>query len=176
MTARTFHWLMLQEARRLLLARWVGRATLFLCAFSSLSVALNMRHFQQHTESHEQLLQRRVEAQMRSGGYPPGRAAEPGLRVIRPPTPGAVLAAGIEPALPAAWEFTPAGSEALAPYSRTEVGIRGNGIGDLAATIGGLGGLLAVWLGVSTVVSDRTTGRIAALRTLPVRSDSMAFV
>ena len=176
MTSGTFGWLIVQEARGLLLARWVGAATLLLCACSSLSVMLGMRDLQQHAAWHQDLLQQRVAAQLLGTGRPPGRAAEPGLRVIRDPTPGAVLATGIEPALPAAWEFTPSGTEALAPYARTEIGINGSGIGDLAEIMAGLGGLLALWRGVSTVVSDRTTGRLSALRALPIAPQRAAVI
>lgn len=49
-------------------------------------------------------------------------------------------------------------------------------VGDLSGVIAGLGGLLALWLGVSTVVSDRVAGRIAALRTLPVSPRMTAVV
>lgn len=176
MTVSTYSWLVLQEMKRLLSARWVGAATLLICVCSSLSVALSLRDLREHTESYQELLQQRVAAQLRGSGRPPGRAAEPGLRAIRPPAPGAVIALGIEAALPAAWDFTPAGPEALAPYARTEVGINGSGVGDLAEIMGGLGGLMAVWLGVATVVSDRTTGRISALRALPIAAGRITAV
>lgn len=176
MSGGTFCWLILQEGRRLLLTRWVGGAAVLLCASSAFSVALGVRDLQEHTVSYQKMLQQRVEAQVRGTGRVLGRAAEPGLRVIRPPTPGAVLTAGVEPTLPAAWEFTPAGTEVLATYDRNEVRIDGRGVGDLTEIIAVLGGLLAVWLGVSTVVSDRTAGRTAALRTLPVAPETMAIV
>lgn len=144
-----------------------------LSACSVFSVGLSIRDLQEDTESYLSLIQQRVEAQFRLG-QPWGRSAEPGLRVIREPAPGAVLASGFEPALPAAWEFTPSGTEGLATYSRNVSGISGRNIGDLAGIIAGLGGLLALWLGASTVVSDRAAGRIAALRTLPVAPATMA--
>src|SRR5687767_5291205 len=115
MTGSTLRWLILQEIKRLLLARWVGGATAVLCACSAFSVVLSTRDLQEHSESYVQLLDQRLEAQVRTGRAF-GRAPEPGLRVIRRPAPAAVLAAGIEPAFPAAWEFTPAGVEALNPY------------------------------------------------------------
>jgi ABC-type transport system involved in multi-copper enzyme maturation permease subunit len=139
-------------------------------------VVLSIREFQEHAASYQEMLQQRVEAQLRGSGRPLGRTAEPGLRVIRRPSPGAVLATGIERAIPAAWEFTPAGIEALAPYTRTELSISDRGVGDLAGIIAGLGGLLALWLGVSTVESDKTAGRIAAMRALPAGAGTMAVV
>src|SRR5688500_501173 len=175
MTSSAFRWLILQEVKRLLLARWVGGATALLLACSAFSVVLSTRDFVEHFEAHQRLVQQRVEAQVRAKSWALGRTPEPGLRAIRSPTPGAVLAAGVEPVLPAAWEFTPAGTEALDPYSRRDFGINRN-VGDLSGVIAGLGGLLALWLGVSTVVSDRVAGRIAALRTLPVSSRTTAVV
>ena len=176
MTGRTFCWLIIQEVKRHLMARWVGWATALLCACSAFSVALSTRDFQERTDSYVQLLDQRIEAQLRGTGRALGRAPEPALRVIRPPAPAAVLAAGIEPALPAAWEFTPAGAEALDPYVRRDFGIIDRNVSDLSGVIAGLGGLLALWLGVSTIVADRGAGRIAALRTLPVSPRITAFV
>ena len=175
MTARTFQWLVFQELRRLLLARWVGGATALLCACSAFSIVLGTRDLQEHTVAYQELLQERVAAQLRSERVM-GRSAEPGLRVVRKPASGAILANGIEPEMPAAWEFTPAGAEALAPYVRSEVGINGRSVGDLPGIIAGLGGLLALWLGVSTLVSDRGAGRFAALRSLPVAPETMVIV
>ena len=177
MTAGTFTWLVAQEAKRLLLARWVAGGAVLLCACSVFSVVLSIRDLQEHTEAHRELVQQRLEAQVRNlTGRVLGRAAEPGLRAIRPPAPGGVLTLGIERALPAAWEFTPAGTEALDPYVRSDTSANDRSIGDLAGIIAGLGGLLALWLGVSIVVSDRAAGRIAALRTLPVAPGRIALL
>ena len=167
MSGRTFYWLALQEVKRLLQARWVGGGVALLSVCSVFSVLLGTRDLQEHTKSYQGLIQQRVEVQLRPS-QPWGRSSEPGLRVIREPTPGAILAAGFEPALPAAWEFTPSGTEGLHTYARNASGIGARNIGDLTGIIAGLGGLLALWLGVSPVVSDRAAGRIAALRTLPV--------
>lgn len=176
MTGGTFIWLVLQDVKRLLLARWMAGATILLCACSAFSVVLSTHKFQEHHETYDGLIQQRVEVQLRGSGRVLGRSAEPGLRVIREPAPGSVFAAGIEPTLPASWEFTPAGTEALDSYPRQEVDVNDRGVGDLAGIIGGLGGLLALWLGVSTVVSDRIAGRVAAVRTLPVAPQTMAVV
>ena len=56
MTSGTFCWLILQEVKGLLLARWVGGATALLCACSAFSVVLSTRDLQEHTESYQQLL------------------------------------------------------------------------------------------------------------------------
>lgn len=175
MTAGTFNWLVLQEVKRLLLARWVGPAIVLLCAFSAFSITLSNRDLQENLEAYKDLVARRVEAQLRAPGQPSGREAEPGLRVIRAPAAGSVLVAGSEPALPAAWEFTPAGTESLPPY-RNEARGDGRRVGDIAEIITALGGLLALWLGVSTVLSDSAAGRLSALRTLPVAPETMAVV
>src|SRR5688572_21171927 len=151
MTGRTFCWLILQEVKRLLFARWVGGATALLCACSAFSVVLSTRDLREHHESYQQLLDQRLDAQLGGTGQAWGRAAEPGLRVIRPPVPATVIAAGIENALPAAWEFTPAGAEVLDPYARRDFGIIDRNVGDLSGVIAGLGGLLALWLGVTNV-------------------------
>ncbi|HUR21418.1 MAG TPA: ABC transporter permease subunit [Vicinamibacterales bacterium] len=176
MTGGFSHWLILQELKRLLLVPWMGYATALLCACSAFSIVLSTRDLREHKESYERQLDQRVQAQVRSINLVGGRTAEPGLRVLRPPDPGAVLVAGIEPVLPAAWELTPSGVEVLAPYARTEFGIHDRSVGDLSAVIAGLGGLLALSLGVSTLVSDRAAGRISALRTLPISSRASAFI
>jgi ABC-type transport system involved in multi-copper enzyme maturation permease subunit len=175
MTGGNFQWLVLQEVKRLLLMRWVAGATVLLCACSAFSVLLGTRDLQEHSETHQELVQQRVEIQIHGTGRVLGRSAEPGLRVIRSPAPGSVLAVGIEGVLPAAWEFTPAGTEALDPYVRGDAA-NVRSFGDLAGIIAALGGLLALWLGVSTVVSDRAAGRIAALRALPVAPETLVII
>src|SRR5687768_3020410 len=102
MSGGTCCWLVLQEVRGRLVARWVGGATVLLCACSAFSLALSVRDLQEHTQAYQELLQQRVQTQLAGTGRALGRTAEPGLRVIRPPAPGTVFVAGIDPALPAA--------------------------------------------------------------------------
>jgi hypothetical protein len=176
MTVGTFAWLVLQDSKRVLLAGWMIGAIAFLCACSAFSVVLSTHEFHQHKASYDALIQERVEEQLRSTGRVQGRAAEPALRAIREPLPGMVLAAGIERTMPAAWEFTPAGAEELAPYPRSDAWLDDRDVADLPGIIAGLGGLLALWVGVSTMVADRLTGRIAQLRTLPVAPQTLTTI
>jgi ABC-type transport system involved in multi-copper enzyme maturation permease subunit len=135
---------------------------------SWVSVSLRQRDFDEQAVAYSEQLQARLRLQVSGAGNALGRAPEPALRVIRPPAAGAILVQGRDAWLPAAWEVTPAGAEALQSYATGGRRAEGTSAWDLAALVRVLAGFLAFAAGAAGVLGDRSSGWSLGLRALPL--------
>ncbi len=162
---RAFARLTLDEVYRGLGSSWVLVGVVLLSFGGWSAIRIGQRQFAEQRATYIELVQARFQSQQ-DAGFATGRSAEPGLRVIRPPNAGTILVQGHDRSLPAAWEFTPAGVEAMSPYS-TGPGRLGSGW-DLELLTRLFGSLLAFGFGLAGVMTDRTSGWIGAVRGLPM--------
>ncbi len=158
--------LTLEEVRRSIRTPWLLIGWTLLAAAAWSSLVLGQREFDEQAALYADSVQARLEVQLRGTGHVLGRAPEPGLRVIRSPSREAVLVQGQHPLMPAAWEVTPAGLEALAPYANASPPDRA--VWDLEILVRVLAGILGIGLGVASVVRDKSAGWVAALQSLPL--------
>jgi hypothetical protein len=116
------------------------------------------REYAEHRAQYDLELQQRVKANFARHGGPTGAIVDRALRVLRPPSMAAVLIAGQEGSLPAGWDLGPGAVEELPPYpvlsSVTRFGIGA----DNTAFIVQFGGLLAMVLGLASILRDRQRG------------------
>jgi ABC-type transport system involved in multi-copper enzyme maturation permease subunit len=154
------------EIRRYVRAPWVLVGTALLILLTWGSITIGQRDYEEQIVAFQEQVQARLQLQLR-GGHATGRAVEPALRALRPPSPWAILVHGQEGVLPASWDFTPGGSSALASYGPAERAT-GGGILDLEGIVRFFAGVLALAMGASGVVRDKSAGWISILRTLPI--------
>jgi len=166
MTAQAFAAVAFDETRRAVRSRLLIGSFVMCCVSSLLVVWLAHRDHEEQRRVYVEQLQAKLQLQLRFPTRVTGRTEEPGLRILRPPNPAAMLAQGETAQAPAAWEVGPAGTRALAPYSLSSTG--GNGW-DLETICRVFGGVLAVGLAVSSVVVDRNRGWLSVLSSSPPR-------
>lgn len=157
--------LIVDEVRRGLQVPWVRAAIILLAVGGWFTVRFGERELREQRATHAELIQARLQSQQHAV-YATGHVAEPGLRAIRPPNDGIMFVPGADSALPAAWEFTPAGPEAMFSYAINRQVQAGTV--DLEFLTRVFGSLVALGLGLITVTTDRRTGWIGTLRGLPV--------
>ena len=168
MTWRIVLGLVVDEVFRHVRSRWLTASAILLVLGSWASITLGQRDFTEQRAAYDELSQSRMQAEFRTSGRLYGRGPEVAARAIRSPNPGAILVQGEERLLPAAWDFTPAGSEGLAPYAYSARRSDGGSIWDLEALIRAYGGILALVLGAMGVLADRSSGWYRAVRAMPV--------
>jgi ABC-type transport system involved in multi-copper enzyme maturation permease subunit len=154
------------ELRRNFLTPWLLVSTLVLGVGGWSAISLGEREQAELRDTYAELVQARLQAQLASPVVS-GRTAEPALRILRPPNPGAILVQGYDRSLPLGWEFAPAGTEALS-FAGTTVGTSAGATWDIEVMTRLVGGLLAVSLGVWGALADRRSAWIDALMALPV--------
>jgi len=93
---------------------------------------------------------------------------------VRAPNVGLVLVPGVDPLLPAAWDFGPDGAETAASFGAS-TRLFGNIGWDVDAFSRIFGALLGLGLGLRSVLTDRSTGWIGALRALPISPAQAAW-
>ncbi len=126
---------------------------------STAAVLLGGQHQYQANHARFQVeLQDRVALHVQTTVGPSGRAVDGRLRVLRPPEPGAVWASAYERARPSGWDFGPAGVKSLAPYPVAGRGVKTDLLPDVEAVLRLLGGGLALMVGVSLILGERTSG------------------
>jgi len=126
---------------------------------STVAVLLAGRHqFEANHARFEVELQERVMLQVQSITGPSGQQVDRRLRVLRPPEPGAVWASAYERTRPAGWDFGPAGVESLPPYPVAGRGVATDLLPDVEAVLRLLGGGLALMIGLTLILVDRTSG------------------
>ena len=167
-----FRYLVADEVRRNLRAPWLLVGVVILSVGGWSAIRLGQRDWAEQRDAFAELVQGRLQAQLTSPAAT-GRAAETGLRVVRPPNLGVVLLQGDDRSLPSAWEFAPAGAEALSPFS-TGSRLPGGGSWDLEILARMVGGLLAIGLGLWNPLLDRRANWHEALRGLPVSPQTVS--
>lgn len=104
-----------------------------------------------------------------------GWTSEPALRVVRPPPPGSVLIRGLERSRVAYWDSAPSGLLSGPSTEALDEGSESGPLFDYEALTRILVGLLAVLLGMRTVVGQRHDGTLQALLDLPVRRSTIGI-
>lgn len=168
MNARAFFILTFEELRLSARSRWLIASWVVFTVAIWPSILLGQRNFNAQSADYADQVQSRLQVQLRGTGRALGRALEPGLRVIRPPSQRTILVEGDDHALPAGWDAAPAGLEALPPYTANSRSGDKGGIWDFEALVRLLGGVIALALGVGRGTRDRASNWLEALRTLPV--------
>jgi hypothetical protein len=138
-------------------AFWAG--VVLLIGGSVGSLVLGQRSLQEDRERHDVASQQRLLLQLQPQAGPSGRAVDPRLRVLRPPSALASWASGFERSLGSGWDFGPASEETLPPYPGST--LPGDVDLDVELIIRLFGGILAVFLGVWVVQSERASGWLA---------------
>ena len=160
--------LIAHEWRRNRRRSWVTLTLILLSAATWTSVSFAQRRFAEKREAYNELVRQRGEAQIAAKGRVIGRAKEVGLRLVRRPNPTGAFVLATEDALPAGWDFTPNGAEALPSYRV----LIGQTDGDYWWTPEFLARIFlagfALMLGLAGPLQDRSSGWIRALRAQPV--------
>jgi ABC-type transport system involved in multi-copper enzyme maturation permease subunit len=110
------------------------------------------------------LVEQREQDRAKNGGRLFGNQPETSLRVIRPPEPMSVLAAGVDGMIPQFWDFSPSGVR-TGPAPRdagTDRASTGANV-DLEFLIRIILGLLAITLAVDSIAGERASGALLAL-------------
>jgi ABC-type transport system involved in multi-copper enzyme maturation permease subunit len=95
-------------------------------------------------------------------------SGDPGLRALRPPEPGSILARGLDQSTPAWWAFDPAGPvEGPRDPSQTADSQTGSVV-DLEGLVRIFLSLLALVLGFEAVAGDRAHGVLQAMLNQPI--------
>lgn len=154
--------------REYLHTRWL-RVFVVLLVGSTVSAIVGGYHAHlQNRERYTLEAQRRVQLILQARSGPDGTALDRSLRVLRPPTPSAIVIPGHEASLPAAWDFGPAGLETLAPYAAADFAGETGLILDVEAVIRLFGGLFAIAFGAWTTTRDKLRGWSVAEAMLPI--------
>ena len=155
--ARAFVSLVASRTAYLLTSPWFIGAVGLLVVSSGAMVTTAAREYSEHRERHALEIQQRFKARLLLIG-PSGYVLDRSLRVLRPPSVAAALIAGQEASLPAGWDLGPAAIEELAPYPVLGSFTRFGSSADNTAFIVQFGGLLAIALGLASVLRDRRRG------------------
>jgi ABC-type transport system involved in multi-copper enzyme maturation permease subunit len=147
--------------------RWVWGFVVFLIASTASAIVGGYHAHLRNQERYTVEIQRRLQLVVQPRP-PDGTQLDPAFRVLRPPTPSAIVIPGHEASLPAAWDFGPAGIETLAPYPpadfASEIGLMLDG----EVVIRLFGGLFAIAFGAWTTTRDKLRGWSEAEAMLPI--------
>jgi hypothetical protein len=159
--------------REVLSARWVLIFVVLLVASTGSAIIGGYHTHLRNRERYAVEIQRRVQLVLQAQSGPDGTDVDRSLRVLRAPTPSAIVIPGHEASLPAAWDLGPAGLETLAPYPPADLASETGSLLDVEAVIRLFGGLFAIALGAWTVTRDKLRGWLEAEATLPVPQSSV---
>jgi ABC-type transport system involved in multi-copper enzyme maturation permease subunit len=95
-------------------------------------------------------------------------AGDPGLRALRPPEPGSILARGLDQSTPTWWAFDPAGPVEGPPDPSQTADAQAGAIVDLEGLVRIFLSLLALVLGFEAVAGDRARGVLQAMLNQPI--------
>jgi len=144
-------------------------ATLLSAGLAMASAVVGAQGFVARQQQHANLVKQLVRSQLQDRGLLAGRTTELALRAIRPPTVGLVLAHGQDAQIPLYADFSPGGSlQTRTPSVEGSAGDLG-GLGDVELIVRLLGGLMAIALGLQTVMRARQAGWLWSLQSLPVQ-------
>ena len=163
-------WLALVGGRLLdyLYAGWIW-VFFFLLLISTASAIVTGYHTHlRNLDRYSGELQQRFLLQMQALVGPNGRGIDRSLRVLRPPSPTAIVIPGHESSLPAAWDIGPAGLETLGPYPPAGFAAEAGLVLDGEAVIRLFGGLFAIAFGAWTISRDKLRRWSDAEALLPV--------
>lgn len=155
-----------QQARRHLSSRLVLTAIAVTALLAALSMALGIRLLAARQERYAVLLQQLVQEQTRPTPADDSHT-DPGLRVLRSPNPGLTLVRGAENAIPAFWDFSPAGVQPTTTQTLRDFEDAGPTI-DLEFVVRTLLSLLALVLSVEAIRAVGPRGELTGLRSLPI--------
>jgi hypothetical protein len=145
-------------------------ATLLTGVIAAVSGAIGAQEFSSREQQHTNLVEQLLRSQLQYNGFLSGNDTELALRALRPTNIAMILVRGQDLNIPQYADFSPAGSlQTRVPIADTESGDLGTA-GDLELTIRLIGGLLAIGLGIQTVMHAKQTGWLWAMQTLPLRS------
>jgi hypothetical protein len=143
-------------------------ATLLSAGLAIASSVVGAQGFAARQQQHTNLVKQLVRNQLQDHGLLTGRTTELALRAIRPPAVGLVIVHGDDDQIPVYVDFSPAGSlQARTPSVEGSTGDLGGG--DLEPIVRLLGGLMAIALGLQTVMHGKQTGWLWSLQSLPVQ-------
>jgi hypothetical protein len=137
---------------------WMIGAVGLLIVSSAAMVTTAAKEYSEHRARYELEIQQRLKATLTPLGGPTFAGVDRALRVLRPPSMAAVLIAGQEGSLPAGWDMAPGAVEELPPYPVLSSFTRFGSGADNTAFIVQFGGLLALALGLASVLRDRQRG------------------
>ena len=93
---------------------------------------------------------------------------DPGLRALRPPEPGSLLARGLDQSTPTWWAFDPAGPVEGPPDPSLTADLQAGAVIDLEGLVRIFLSLLALVLGFEAVAGDRARGVLLAMLNQPI--------
>lgn len=155
-----------QQARRLLTSWPVLAAIAVTALLAALSTVLGIRLLDARHERYTVLLQQLVREQTRTTPADDAHL-EPGLRVIRPPSPGLAIIRGSDGSAPTFWDFAPAGVQPTTEQDLRNFDDAGPII-DMEFVVRVLLALLALILAANATRAVSPGGALVGLRSLPL--------